>query len=75
MFDKDRYNDTFVKELMVMPPAIISPDEKMEIVMQKFNENSVWNLPVVKNQKYIGFISKSTIFNAYRSELVHFSEE
>jgi CIC family chloride channel protein len=75
MFDKERYNDIFVKELMVMPPAIISPDEKMEIVLQKFNENSAWNLPVVKNQKYIGFISKSTIFNAYRSELVHFSEE
>ena len=75
MFDKERYNDTFVKDLMVMPPAIISPDEKMESVMQKFNENSAWNLPVVKDQKYIGFISKSTIFNAYRSELVHFSEE
>jgi len=75
MFDKKRYNDTLVKDLMVMPPAIISPDEKMESVMQKFNENSAWNLPVVRNQKYIGFISKSNIFNAYRSELVHFSEE
>jgi chloride channel protein, CIC family len=75
MFERERYNDTLVKDLMVMPPAIISPDEKMESVMLKFNENSAWNRPVVKNQKYIGFISKSTIFNAYSSELVHFSEE
>jgi len=47
----------------------------MDIEMKKFNESGAWNLPVVSNQKYIGFISKSTIFNAYREELVHFSEE
>jgi CIC family chloride channel protein len=75
MFDKDRYNQTLVKDLMTMPPAIISPDEKMENVMKKFTDSGVWNLPVVSNRKYIGFISKSTIFNAYRAELVRFSEE
>ena len=74
MFDKERYNKTLVKDLMIMPPAIIAPDEKMENVMKKFNESGVWNLPVVSNRKYIGFISKSTIFNAYRAELVRFSE-
>jgi len=60
---------------MIMPPEIIAPDEKMENVMKKFNSSGVWNLPVVNNRKYIGFISKSTIFNAYRTELVRFSEE
>ena len=62
MFDKDRYNVTMVKDLMIMPPEIIAPDEKMDSVMRKFNESGVWNLPVVNNRKYIGFISKSTIF-------------
>ena len=75
MFNKDLYNTILVKNLMVMPPYTISIDEKMESVMKKFNENGVWNLPVVSNRKYVGFISKSTIFNAYRSELVRFSEE
>ena len=75
MFDEERYNDTLVKDLMVMPPAVISPNDKMESVMQKFHESGAWNLPVVNNQKYIGCVSKSAIFNAYRSELVHFSEE
>jgi len=75
MFDEERYNDTLVKDLMVMPPAVISPNDKMENVMQKFHESGAWNLPVVSNQKYIGCVSKSAIFNAYRSELVHFSEE
>jgi CIC family chloride channel protein len=75
MFDKERYNITLVKDLMVMPPAIIAPHEKMENVMKIFNESGAWNLPVVSKRKYIGFISKSTIFNAYRAELVRFSEE
>lgn len=75
MFEVERYNDTLVKDLMVAPPAIISPNEKMESVMKKFHESGAWNLPVVQDEKYIGIISKSTIFNAYRSELVHFSEE
>ena len=75
MFDRDRYHKTLVKDLMVMPPAIISPDEKMEGVMKKFSESGAWNLPVVSHGKYVGFISKSTIFNAYREELVHFSTE
>ncbi len=75
MFDKNLYNNTLVKDLMIIPPSVISADEKMENVMKKFNESGAWNLPVVNNGKYVGFISKSTIFNAYRSELVHFSEE
>jgi CIC family chloride channel protein len=58
-----------------MPPAVIAPDEKMENVMKLFQETGAWNLPVISNRKYVGFISKSTIFNAYRAELVHFSEE
>lgn len=75
MFDKELHQTILVKNVMTMPPALISPGEKMESVMNKFNETGSWNLPVVNNGMYIGFISKSTIFNAYRSELVRFSEE
>ena len=75
MFDKERYNKTLVKDLMTMPPAIITLDERMDSVMKKFNDTGAWNLPVVSEKKYVGLISKSTIFNAYRSELVRFSEE
>ena len=75
MFDIDVYDKTLVKDLITVPPAIISPNDKMDAVMKKFNECKAWNLPVVRDLKYIGFVSKSTIFNAYRSELVHFSED
>lgn len=75
MFDKNLYDNTFVKDLMTIPPAIIAPNDKMDSVMKKFNESNAWNLPVINDMKYIGFVSKSTIFNAYRSELVHSSDD
>ncbi|MGB0976573.1 MAG: chloride channel protein [Prolixibacteraceae bacterium] len=75
MFNKEMYGKTYVTDLMVMPPEIVNPDESMEKVMKKFKSSGAWNLPVVENRKYIGFISKATIFSAYRSVLVHFSEE
>ena len=50
----------------------------MEKVMDIFENTGAWNLPVVDNardERYIGFVSKSKIFNTYRHLLVHFSEE
>jgi CIC family chloride channel protein len=75
MFDKDLYETRKISEFMTLPPEIISHDEKMEIVMKKFNDSGAWNLPVVHNGKYVGFISKSRIFNAYRDLLVNLAEE
>ena len=75
MFDKNLYENTFVKDLITIPPAIIAPNDKMDSVMKKFNECKAWNLPVINGREYIGFVSKSTIFNAYRSELVHSSDD
>lgn len=75
MFDKELYDVKRVSEIMTLPPDIISHDEKMEVVMKKFNDSGAWNLPVVHNGKYVGFISKSRIFNAYREMLVNLADE
>ena len=60
---------------MTVPPAIIQFDEPVEIAVKKFEETGAWNLPVIKNDAYFGFISKSKLFSAYRQKLVEFSEE
>jgi CIC family chloride channel protein len=75
IFNVDMYSTTFVRDVMILPPAYVSPDEPMEEVMKKFEENEVWNLPVIDNGKYIGFISKSKLFSVYRKWLVDISEE
>lgn len=75
MFNKDLYNTTLVRELMTIPPAFIKSDESMESVMDKFERTGAWNLPVVDNHKYVGFVSKSKIFSVYRRVLMHVSYE
>src|ERR1035437_4279804 len=70
MFKHDMYEKVYVKELMRKPLAIIAPDEEMASVMKKFDETGAWNLPVLSEGKYIGFISKSSIFVQYRNRLI-----
>ena len=76
MFQPRLYNRFRVSELMTAPPAILSYDMPMEKVMETFEDTGAWNLPVVdQDKRYLGFVSKSKIFNSYRRVLVHFSEE
>jgi CIC family chloride channel protein len=75
MFNHDLYDETTVQELMSLPPAIIEIDENMDKVMCKFEETNAWNLPVVKDGKYLGFVSKSKIFSVYRRVLIHYSDD
>lgn len=70
MFNQDLYDKILVKELIQKSPAVIEMSESMDIVMKKFDETNAWNLPVVSNGKYVGFISKSAIFNKYRNQLI-----
>jgi len=75
MFDTSQYEAITVQEIMNLPPEIIGINEPMESVMNKFESSKAWNLPVVKGDEYVGFVSKSKIFSAYRNLLVEFSEE
>ncbi len=76
MFRPELYQRFKVRKLMISPPAKVNVDLPMEKVMDLFEKTNAWNLPVIDNDdKYIGFVSKSKIFNSYRNVLVHFSDE
>jgi CIC family chloride channel protein len=76
MFDRDKYDELYVHELMTPAPEFIYFTDTMEKVMQKFDQSGAWNLPVVsEDSKYIGFVSKSKLFSAYRKLLRDFYEE
>ena len=66
MFRPELYNRFYVRKFMTMPPAKIEIGSNMDNVMKLFDQTNAWNLPVVENGKYIGFVSKSKIFNSYR---------
>lgn len=75
MFNQEMYDGTYVRDLMVPPPTYVLIQDTMETVMEKFRESNAWNLPVIDEDQYIGFISKSRIFSAYRKVLQKHSEE
>ncbi len=76
MFRQELYNRFHVRKLMISPPAVLHAHDSMEWVMRTFDDTNAWNLPVTdENSHYVGFVSKSKIFNSYRKVLVHFSDE
>ena len=75
MFRPDLYKRMYVDKFMSVPPAKIELGDTMEKVMKTFDDTGAWNLPVVDHGKYVGFVSKSKIFNSYRRVLRHYSED
>lgn len=74
MFDQALYSSTRVETFMHRPPECIHfENDSMEVVMKKFQNSGAWNLPVIKDNKYYGFVSKSKLLTAYRRELINFT--
>ena len=40
-----------------------------------FDETNSWNLPVIKDGKFVGIISKSRLYNEYRKLMLHLSDD
>jgi CIC family chloride channel protein len=74
MFKQDLYNRVTVNDLMENAPEIIFYNtDNMQTIMDKFESSSAWNLPVVKDGEYFGFISKSKMLTVYRNKLIEVS--
>ncbi len=71
MFRPELYNRFHVSKFMVSAPAKVKIGTSMEQIMRTFDDTKAWNLPVVDEEgRYVGFMSKSKIFNSYRKVLV-----
>ena len=76
MFKHEQYDTLHVYNFMKSAPAYVYIDEKMDSVMKKFEQTEAWNLPVVDyDRTYVGFVSKSKIFSAYREQLKQVSHD
>jgi CIC family chloride channel protein len=70
MFRQDLYGETEVQQLMKYPAATVQIGDSMAKAMQKFDSSQSWNLPVLQDDRYLGVISKSSIFTQYRGALL-----
>lgn len=75
MFETDLYDKTYVRDLMFMPQHTISMQEPMEEVARKFHDSGRYNIAVLRDGKYIGFVSRAKVFSSYRAMLKQFSDE
>ncbi len=74
MFDTSLYDSLHVDDIMHnAPDYIIYEKDNVKSVMKKFQDSSAWNLPVLKDGKYYGFVSKSKLLTAYRRKLINFT--
>jgi CIC family chloride channel protein len=69
VFNPYRIKFTEIKEILSQPQEIINHDDGMETIMEKFETSNQNLLPVTKNGKFFGLISKITILEAYREQL------
>lgn len=70
MFDPEKQHTVQIRQLMHSPPEILLSTENMQSAMEKFERSGAWNLPVLDENRYLGFVSKARIFNAYRKKLI-----
>ena len=74
MFDQTLYNQP-IEEFTVIPEYIIRPEDSMETVVKKFQVSGKYNIPVIENGKYLGYVSRANVFSTYRKTLSEISED
>ncbi len=75
MFDQSLYQNVIASDMMQKPLKVINlNNDKMTDIMKKFQDSGAWNLPVIKDGKYYGFITKSKLLTAYRRQLINLQD-
>ena len=69
IFKHELYDKVKISELMYMPEYYIDPKDSVEVVANKFESSAIYNLAVIENGKYIGFISRAQVFSKYRKQI------
>jgi len=69
IFNHELYDKVKVSVLMYMPEYHIDPNDSMEVVANKFESSGRYNLAVIENGKYLGFISRARVFTNYRKQI------
>ncbi len=75
MFNQEVYDKTLVRDLMFMPEYTVDMKEQMEEVASKFTKSGRYNIAVLDDGKYVGFLSRAKVFSSYREMLKHFSDD
>ncbi len=69
IFDRSMDHILLVADIMINPDAVAGMKDSMFDIVKKMDESNLWYIPILKDGKYFGFVSKSKILNHYRELL------
>jgi CIC family chloride channel protein len=75
IFEQELYEKISVSDLMYMPEYYISSSDSVEMVAEKFKSCGRYNLAVIDDGQYVGFISRARVFSVYRDTMADLSFE
>jgi CIC family chloride channel protein len=70
LFDPLMYDTVLMGQLMDAHADAVSPEDDVVEVLERMDANRLFNMPVVANHRFIGMVSKSTLLDQYRKELM-----
>jgi CIC family chloride channel protein len=70
LFDPLMYDAVLVGQLMNTQVATAAPDEDVAEVLSRMDAGNLYNMPVVANHRFVGMVSKSSLLDQYRKELM-----
>ncbi len=75
IFEPALYDEMKVANLMNAPMTTAKMDDSMDEIVEKFQKTPQYNMVVLKDGKYVGFVSRAKVFSKYRNMLKEFSED
>jgi CIC family chloride channel protein len=72
---EDHHEEVTAKDAMKSAPARIQFTDPMEHVLSQMEKTGMWYLPVYKDTKWLGLVSKTKLFEAYRKQVQDLSHE
>ena len=69
ILDTELYDMVLVFDIMSPTGPALEATDSLHDATRLFESLRVWNLPVVENGKYLGFVSKAGVFDSYRKML------
>jgi CIC family chloride channel protein len=70
LFDPVMYDAVFLGQIMNTQVEVVHPDDDLLDVVRKMDMKGLFSMPVVVNDRFLGLISKATILDQYRKELM-----
>ncbi len=70
LFNQGMYDAVFVAQIMNTDVDTVAPDDDLSKVLDHMDAHRLYSLPVVADNCFVGMISKATLLDQYRKELM-----